>query len=77
MYIFKNDYSEGAHPRILDALTKTNLEQTEGYGYDGYTHKAELTKYYQKKNPLTILEKVPLGKTLLIKGYFSSFPYGN
>lgn len=40
MYSFRNDYSEGAHPRILDALVKTNLEQTEGYGTDCYTQKA-------------------------------------
>jgi len=40
MYSFKNDYSEGAHPRILDALIHSNLEQTEGYGGDPYTIKA-------------------------------------
>ncbi|MBE6973711.1 MAG: aminotransferase class V-fold PLP-dependent enzyme [Ruminococcaceae bacterium] len=34
MFNFKNDYSEGCHPRILDALTRTNLEQTVGYGLD-------------------------------------------
>ncbi len=45
MYSFKNDYSEGAHPRILNALVKTNLEQTDGYGEDRYTKKAiELLK---------------------------------
>jgi threonine aldolase len=40
MYSFKNDYSEGAHPRILSALIETNLEQTEGYGEDSYTKRA-------------------------------------
>lgn len=34
MYSFRNDYSEGAHPRILQALIDTNLEQTCGYGMD-------------------------------------------
>jgi len=34
MYSFRNDYSEGAHPRVLQALTDTNLEQTVGYGLD-------------------------------------------
>lgn len=34
MYSFRNDYSEGAHPRVLQALTDTNLEQTVGYGMD-------------------------------------------
>jgi len=36
MYSFKNDYSEGAHPRILAALGQTNLRQAEGYGKDEY-----------------------------------------
>ena len=29
MYSFKNDYSETAHPRILQAVIDTNLEQDE------------------------------------------------
>lgn len=36
MLSFLNDYSEGAHPRILNALADTNLEQTCGYGLDHY-----------------------------------------
>ncbi|MDQ7094065.1 aminotransferase class I/II-fold pyridoxal phosphate-dependent enzyme [Desulfosporosinus sp. PR] len=40
MYSFKNDYSEGAHPRLLNALLETNFEQVEGYGEDCYTQKA-------------------------------------
>jgi len=40
MYSFKNDYSEGAHPRILKALAETNLEQVEGYGEDSYSNQA-------------------------------------
>jgi threonine aldolase len=35
-YSFQNDYSEGAHPRILEALARTNLDQEVGYGEDGY-----------------------------------------
>ena len=34
MYSFRNDYSEGAHPRVLQALVDTNLTQTCGYGVD-------------------------------------------
>jgi len=34
MYSFRNDYSEGVHPNVLQALTDTNLEQTVGYGMD-------------------------------------------
>lgn len=45
MYSFKNDYSEGAHPRILQALADSNLEQEEGYGEDKFTLQAvELIK---------------------------------
>ncbi|WP_127836965.1 threonine aldolase family protein [Clostridium prolinivorans] len=40
MYSFKNDYSEGAHPRILNTLLETNMEQLEGYEEDIYTKKA-------------------------------------
>lgn len=40
MYSFKNDYSEGAHPRILSALIETNMEQSEGYGEDHYSLQA-------------------------------------
>ena len=34
MFNFRNDYSEGCHPRILEALSRTNLNQTVGYGLD-------------------------------------------
>lgn len=40
MISFKNDYSEGAHPHIMEALLATNKEQTDGYGMDGYTLQA-------------------------------------
>lgn len=39
-YSFKNDYSEGCHPNILEALIKTNLSQQNGYGYDDYSDQA-------------------------------------
>lgn len=39
MVSFKNDYSEGVLPVIMEALLKTNLEQTVGYGEDEYTAK--------------------------------------
>ena len=34
MIYFDCDYSQGAHPKILERLTSTNLEQTPGYGCD-------------------------------------------
>ncbi len=36
MLYFNNDYAEGCHQSILDALVKTNMEQTLGYGEDDY-----------------------------------------
>ncbi|MDD2498894.1 MAG: beta-eliminating lyase-related protein, partial [Desulfitobacteriaceae bacterium] len=55
MYSFKNDYSEGAHPRILNALIESNLEQTEGYGEDNYSRKAvELLKQRIERDNIDI-----------------------
>ena len=34
------DYLEGCHPKILQRLTETNLEQTVGYGLDPYCEEA-------------------------------------
>ena len=45
MISFKNDYSEGALPEIMETLVKTNLESTVGYGLDEYcTSAAEKIK---------------------------------
>ncbi|HYE81950.1 MAG TPA: low specificity L-threonine aldolase [Clostridia bacterium] len=55
MYSFKNDYSEGAHPRILEALVKSNLEQDEGYGEDRYSIRAvELLKQKIKRSDIAV-----------------------
>ena len=40
MLYFLNDYSEGAHPRVMEALLSTNTESTVGYGKDEYCEKA-------------------------------------
>lgn len=40
MYSFNNDYSEGAHPRILAAMTENNLTQEPGYGLDAHSEHA-------------------------------------
>ena len=37
---FTNDYSEGAHPRILEAMINANLTQNPGYGLDSHCEKA-------------------------------------
>ena len=31
MLYFENDYSEGAHPKILEALTKTNYTKKQSH----------------------------------------------
>lgn len=41
MYSFANDYSEGAHPKILEAMLKSNLEQNPGYGLDSHCERAK------------------------------------
>ena len=41
MYRFNCDYLEGAHPKILERLVATNMEQTVGYGFDEYTESAK------------------------------------
>lgn len=55
MYSFRNDYSEGSHPRILKALMETNLVQDEGYGEDRYCLEAiELLKARLGRNDVDI-----------------------
>ena len=41
MLHFRNDYGNGAHPQVLEALCRTNLELTPGYGQDDYCCQAE------------------------------------
>lgn len=40
MHSFRNDYMEGAHPCVLDALVRTNAEQHPGYTEDALCDKA-------------------------------------
>ena len=45
MIRFESDYTEGAHPKILERLVSTNMDQTQGYGEDPYCeHARELIK---------------------------------
>ncbi len=41
MFSFESDYTEGAHPLILDAFVRTNFEQLSGYGCDKYCDSAK------------------------------------
>ena len=40
MIRFDNDYMAGCHPKILEQLSLTNLEETPGYGHDHYCKEA-------------------------------------
>lgn len=40
MLVFENDYSEGAHPAVLQHLVETNMEQLTGYEEDIYCKSA-------------------------------------
>lgn len=40
MIYFNCDYNEGAHERVMNVLSRTNMEQAVGYGEDEYCEKA-------------------------------------
>ncbi len=40
MISFRSDYSQGAHPKVLEALAATNFEHTDGYGEDAHCRNA-------------------------------------
>ena len=40
MISFRNDYSEGAHPSVLESLSKHNFETTCGYSMDPFCQQA-------------------------------------
>ena len=45
MIYFNCDYTEGAHPSIIEKLAETNMEQSIGYGMDDHCkHATELIK---------------------------------
>ena len=46
-HLFFDDYSEGAHPRILEALQRTNLQQEPGYVMDSFA--VEATKLIRER----------------------------
>ena len=55
IYSFNNDYSEGAHPRILQLMMENNLEQNNGYSMDIHTTRAkELIKQEIKRSDVDI-----------------------
>jgi threonine aldolase len=55
MYNLKNDYSEGAHPNILNKLIETNLVQQLGYGEDEYAVQAKKLIKQRIENPEAVI----------------------
>ena len=41
MYSFMSDYTEGAHPQILELMMQSSREQNIGYGLDKHTERAK------------------------------------
>jgi len=50
-FSFKNDYSEGCHPNILQALLDSNFDQQAGYGEDEYSLQAKKLIKEKIKSP--------------------------
>lgn len=67
---FTNDYSEGCHPSILEALIQSNLVQQPGYGTDTYTQSAINSIREKTSNPLADVHLVTGGTlaNLLVLG---------
>lgn len=61
MYSLKNDYSEGAHPKILEKIVTTNLEQCEGYGEDIYCIEARALIKEKLENDNVDIHFIPGG----------------
>ncbi len=61
MYSFTNDYSEGAHPRILQAMMEANLTQNTGYGLDTHSARAKGLIRHEIGQPQADIHFIPGG----------------
>ncbi len=61
MYSFTNDYSEGAHPRILQAMMEANLTQNKGYGLDSHSDHARELIRQEIRHPEADIHFIPGG----------------
>ncbi len=61
MHQFRNDYSEGAAPEVLDALIRTNGEQTPGYGSDPHCERAASLIRAACAQPEAFVQLIPGG----------------
>ncbi len=72
MICFRNDYSIGCHPRMLQALTESNMVHCDGYGEDQFCHNAsELIKKTIGNNKVDV-HFIPIGTQCNVIG-LSSF----
>ena len=60
-YQFRNDYSEGAHPAILELLASTNLDQESGYSEDRFCLEAAKLIKAKLENPQSTVHFVSGG----------------
>lgn len=60
-HLFFNDYSEGAHPRVLELLSRTNLDQEQGYGDDSLCRQAAALLLEQTGTPRGAVHFIPGG----------------
>jgi threonine aldolase len=58
---FFNDYSEGAHPALLELLTRTNFDQEDGYGADSLCRQAADLILARLQNPQAVVHFIPGG----------------
>jgi threonine aldolase len=60
-YSFLYDYAEGAHPQILEAFIRTNLQQELGYGKDSFCEEAAQILRQRIGNPNADIHFVTAG----------------
>lgn len=74
--LFFDDYSEGAHPQILEALRASNFQQERGYGQDFFTQEATRIIREKINNPKAAIHFVSTGTQANLLGIGSMLqPY--
>jgi threonine aldolase len=76
MILFTNDYTEGCHPAILEALARTNLLQQVGYGFDEFSAQAIELLRAQLGNPAADVHFVhggTMANLLVLNAFLKSY----
>jgi len=74
-YSFLDDYSEGCHPAILDALGQTNADQQTAYGNDDYCAQARkliLNQVKDKDTPIYFVASGTLANIIITSAVLRS-----